>query len=91
MSGQSRKEGYLLIDQRAAGLGMFESGTYICSHCQSTIVKNSARVRERGFCRKCDSYICDACEAHRAMTGVCRPYIQRIDEIDSRNSGVNHG
>ena len=81
MAGQSAKEGYLLIDDRCSGLGVQESATYTCSHCQSIIVKHLDRVRERGFCRKCDSYICDACEATRVLTGQCRTYKQFIDEF----------
>ena len=76
---QSKKEGYLLIDNRCAGQGMSESATYTCSHCHSIIVKHAERVRERGYCRKCDSYICDACDAARAITGKCRTFKQLID------------
>jgi hypothetical protein len=85
--GQGKKEGYLLIDNRGAGLGMSESATYTCSHCQSIIVKHAERVRERGYCRKCDSYICDACEAERAITGVCRTFKQIVDEYLEVASG----
>ena len=89
---QSKKEGYLLIDNRCAGLGMSESATYTCSHCHSIIVKHAERVRERGYCRKCNSYLCDACEAARAITGQCRTFNQIIDELDEmQNSGVKHG
>lgn len=82
MAGQSRKEGWLMIDNRCAGLGIFESATYTCSHCDRIIMKHADRTRERGFCRKCDSYICDKCEAVRVATGgECKTFKQIGEEI----------
>jgi hypothetical protein len=42
---------------------MFEAATYGCPHCCGTVVKNPLRTRERGFCWKCSSNVCDVCFA----------------------------
>lgn len=38
---------------------MFESATKTCCHCQTIVVLNPDRTRPRGYCRKCDNYVCD--------------------------------
>jgi hypothetical protein len=63
-----------------SGRGLFESATATCNHCQATVVLNPKRDRERGYCRKCDSYICDACEVLRARTFECKPFAKFADE-----------
>jgi hypothetical protein len=60
---------------------LFESAFITCSHCQRGVVLNPDRTRERGYCRKCDKYICDQCTAALHNTGICRPYAQLVDEI----------
>ena len=67
-----------------AGRGVFEAPTYTCSHCQYVVVINPARNRERAHCRKCDHYICDACGAALALSGICRTFKQVIYEIQER-------
>lgn len=85
MPSKHRPEGYLLIDDRASGQGMFESATNTCSHCQRIIVLNPLRTRERGYCPGCDSYICDTCEAARVAGGyTCMPMAQVFDEEEER-------
>jgi hypothetical protein len=76
------KEGYLLIDNRASegSSGIFESATYTCNHCHAIVVKNQNRTRERGYCRGCNSVICDACAAIRAKTLQCVTFDQVIDK-----------
>jgi len=65
-----------------AGQGVFESPTFTCSHCQHVVVMNSARTRSRGYCRKCDHYICDGCEGKRVLSGgVCYTYKQFMDDL----------
>jgi hypothetical protein len=89
-----RHEGYLLIDHRAgaglgegAGLGhgaLFESATITCRHCQRVVVLNPDRTRARGYCPKCDHYICDGCEAVRvASGGACKTFEQVIEEAQA--------
>ena len=90
-------EGYLCIDSRAGpglaaspdldtmpirGGSLFESATVTCSHCQRQVVLNPDRSRSRGYCSKCDHYLCDQCEAVRAATGICRPWKQVMDDFE---------
>ena len=63
-----------------AGRGLFESATYTCSHCQSIVILNPNRTREREYCRGCNHLICDACATIKAQTGLCRTFEQVIDE-----------
>lgn len=63
-----------------AGRGVFEAPTITCSHCQTVVVLNPDRQRERPYCRKCDHYICDVCGPVLAQTGVCKTFQQIIDE-----------
>ena len=98
---QRSREGYLLIDHRDSpgldhpqlGPGSFyESPTRNCSHCERLIVLNPKRTRSRGYCPKCDSYVCDWCEAKRVSTGICYSMKQRIDEfMDQAAKGVANG
>lgn len=64
-----------------AGKGLFEAPTFTCHHCQSIVIINPNRTRERAYCRGCDHLLCDACGVVRAKTGRCRPFNQVIDEF----------
>lgn len=93
-------EGYLLIDHRAgdgldkvplpansiavSGGSVFESATSTCSHCQQVVVLRPDRSRSRGYCPKCDHYVCDGCEAARVQTGICKTFKQIADEEQER-------
>jgi hypothetical protein len=48
-----------------------ETSTYTCSKCQMVIVVNPNRVRERGYCRKCDHDVCDRCALELKLNHVC--------------------
>lgn len=64
--------------------GLFESATITCSHCQRQVVLNPDRTRERGYCPKCDHYVCDGCEAVRvASGGECRTFKQIMDDVQN--------
>ena len=64
------------------GRGMrFQTPTINCSHCTRLVVLNPDRSRDRGYCPKCDKYLCDQCEGERVRTGICRPFSQVIDEF----------
>jgi hypothetical protein len=63
-----------------AGRGLFESATYTCSHCQTVVILNPDRKRERSYCRGCNHLICDPCAAIRAQTLTCKTFEQVIDE-----------
>ena len=71
---------------RSAGVGtmplrgLFESATVTCSHCQRQVILRPDRSRERGYCPKCDHYVCDSCEVVRIATGECRTFKQIMDD-----------
>jgi hypothetical protein len=89
MRSKRSLEGYLLVDNRAVGGGMMESATITCSHCQRVVVLNPGRTRGRGYCPKCDSYVCDECEADRVAHGFrCLPMAQVFDETERK---LSHG
>lgn len=69
LSGLSASEGKTL-----------EAATLTCSHCNAIVVKNPGRTRERGFCPKCNEYICDPCVAKRD----CTPFLKILDEAEQR-------
>ena len=63
MSSKRSQEGYLMIDHSASpgvpdaegmpvrsGQGMFEAPTVTCNHCQTVVVVNPMRNRERAWC-----------------------------------------
>lgn len=58
-----------------------ESAVLVCRHCQRHVIKNLDRTRQRGYCRKCDGYVCDFCELNmRAADYVHTPFKKLIDE-----------
>ena len=63
-----------------AGKGVYESATYTCSHCHAVVIIEPKRTRERGFCRNCNSRICDGCNAVKAQTLTCKSMQRIIDE-----------
>lgn len=67
-----------------AGRGLFEAPTFTCSHCTRVVVLNPLRTRDRGYCGKCDHYVCDQCEAARVSTGECKTFKQYMDELDDQ-------
>jgi len=62
------------------GRGKQELPTFTCSHCQFVLIMNPLRTRERGYCPKCDHYVCDKCNGIRVMTGECRTFSQIVDD-----------
>jgi len=64
-----------------AGKGLFEAATFTCKHCQTIVIINPKRNRERAYCRGCDHLLCDACGAERAITGKCKTFDQLADEL----------
>lgn len=61
--------------------GKYEAGILTCSHCQVQMPVNPLRTRERGYCRKCDHYLCDTCNAVAARTGECGSLKARLFEL----------
>lgn len=66
-----------------AGRGFFEAATTTCSHCQTIVIINPLRNRERAYCKKCDHYICDGCGAVMQQTKECKTFKQFIDEVQN--------
>ena len=77
MSSLKRHEGYLLIDNRnlpavpghpsgrfdSPGANqLYECATITCAHCGTVVILRPDRSRARGYCRKCDKYLCDVCD-----------------------------
>lgn len=84
MFSKRSQEGYLQIDHRAGdgthlvpGGQQLETPTITCSHCGAVYVLNPQRTRERGYCRKCDAYVCDkpGCNAE------CNPLNRVFDQM----------
>lgn len=98
MKSKRSLEGYLLIDHRnspgipdwmarRAGIpakGLFEAAIITCAHCQTGVVLNPQRTRERAYCAKCDRYLCDTCGAIMGQTKECRSMARRLDELQER-------
>lgn len=63
---------------------LFESATTTCSHCSKLVVLNPDRSRSRGYCPKCDKYLCDPCEANRVVSGECTCLQWRLDKFYER-------
>ena len=96
MLTQRSREGYLLIDHSdspgvtaefvrglapVVGAGQkYESATKTCVHCNGIVILNPDRSRQRGFCRKCNSYVCD----NPWCNSVCRPFTRLIDDEQER-------
>jgi hypothetical protein len=84
MRTKRSQEGYLQIDHRAGdGTRLVPAGTQLevatltCAHCHTIYVLNPQRTRERGWCWKCDQYLCDkpGCNAG------CHPVNKLFDKI----------
>lgn len=59
-----------------------------CSHCQRGVLLHPLRTRDRGFCPKCNRYVCDQCETRRIKTGECVPFkaiIDRLHDVVEKN------
>ena len=63
---------------------IYESAIYTCSHCQCMVVINPQRSRERGWCSKCDKYICDECAYRLNVTLQCEVIQRTIDQLYER-------
>lgn len=81
MASQRSKEGWLYVDNRISGGTLNECPTFTCNHCNSVVVMNPQRTRDRGYCRGCDSYLCDACTAAKQTAPRCVTFNQIIDDV----------
>ena len=67
--------GYLLIDNTVSGGAKVEMPTLTCCHCNTVVVLNSARVRPRNYCRKCNAYLCDS----KICNEECNPFLLSLE------------
>jgi len=64
-----------------AGGDIYESPLITCGHCRTAVVLNPQRTRDRGYCQKCDHYLCDECEYVRVLTFECAEYERRLEKF----------
>lgn len=67
-------------DQFQVMQGVFESPTIRCSHCGTMVVLNPQRTRARGYCSRCDHYVCDNPLCHLD----CVPFMQRVESTQEQ-------
>lgn len=58
---------------------LFEADVKMCSHCERAILLNPARERPRGYCQKCNHYICD----EPGCNIECNPIRKLLDQIQN--------
>lgn len=75
-----QREGELFIDNRLSGGSLFESATVTCAHCHKVVVLNPDRTRARGYCRKCDQYVCD----NPGCNAECTPMDKILDTLQEK-------
>lgn len=64
-----------------AGGDLYESALITCSHCRAAVILNPDRSRERGYCPKCDKYLCDECEFFRSQSFECVEYERKLEKL----------
>jgi hypothetical protein len=62
-----------------AGGSLLERDVLTCSHCQRGVILEPLRTRDRGYCPKCNHFVCDSCDTSRVKTGACVPMKQVLD------------
>ena len=63
---------------------LLEVATLTCSHCQTQLIRNPERMRDRAWCSRCDKYVCDGCKYIVDKTGVCVPMAKFIEDEATR-------
>lgn len=63
-----------------AGRGTWESPTVSCCHCNTVVILNPLRTRARGYCPKCDGYVCDS----PGCSAECRPFEKTLDDLQAQ-------
>lgn len=59
---------------------IFESATVTCLHCNTIVILNPNRKRARGYCAKCDGYVCD----NPACGLECRSFDKLLDTLQEQ-------
>lgn len=62
------------------GKGVYESPTVTCCHCNAVVILNPMRTRPRGYCAKCDAYVCD----NHGCNVECRPFAKLLDDAETQ-------
>ena len=95
MSSKKRLEGYFLRDERLAygRDAILETWSLTCAHCNRVVVvlPDATRAKlglpprshPRGWCAKCDAYVCD----FYACNNFCTPILKMI-EIAQRHPDI---
>lgn len=94
MASKKRTEGYFLRDERLAygPTAIVETTTNTCCHCNRVVVILTdvyrrahglpLRTHPRGWCHKCDAYVCDS----PTCSSTCTP-IQQLLDIGLKHPG----
>jgi hypothetical protein len=78
MPSLRRHEGYVFLDRGISPqmnrMGIDEMPCFTCPHCSYLVIMNAQRTRARGYCAKCDHWVCDkpGCNAE------CNPIIRDV-------------
>ena len=66
----------------------FEAATLTCCHCNRVVIKNPQRLRDRGFCRKCNHFVCDNCSG-KECTSVDKSLDYKQEQIWRADNSYN--
>lgn len=56
---------------------LYESATMTCAHCNTIVILNPNRSRARGYCSRCDKYVCDT----PGCSKECNSFDKFLDKI----------
>lgn len=66
-----------------------EFDTLHCEHCGGCQIKNPDRVRERGHCMSCMSYVCDVCWFKMSMPDyVHETFWGKVDKMKKARANL---
>jgi len=68
---------------------ILEAKTKTCAHCNTVVILNHDRVRPRGFCRKCNQFICDNPTCHVECTPVDKSLDHFQEQAFRKEAGYN--
>lgn len=66
---------------------LFEADILTCGHCSQSHIKNPERTRDRAYCRQCDHYICDGCQALATHPDYLHRSISQLIDIMKNQEG----
>src|SRR3977135_1188430 len=78
------------IDFPGVGEGkIMHTAGFTCSHCGWAVVLNPNRKRARGYCQKCDHYVCDGCHAAMSLPQYSHtPFEKIVDAVQAEQPNV---